>query len=98
MQAFDNLLEDYLGTAFKEEALYYRFKAANDFVFKSTDRRKSERIKNAIDAYEKLLRSFPETTYLEDANEMLAKLQKEKTRIDALIAQMKKLEDTQKGK
>ncbi|QOD60853.1 outer membrane protein assembly factor BamD [Polaribacter haliotis] len=96
IQAFDNLLEDYLGTEFKEEAFYYRFKAANDFVFKSTDRRKIERIKDATDAYDKLVRSFPETTYLEDANDMLAKLKQEQARIDALIANMKKIENIQK--
>jgi outer membrane protein assembly factor BamD len=38
IQAFDNLLEDFLGTKFKEEALYYQLKAAHDFVLKSTDR------------------------------------------------------------
>ncbi len=92
IQAFDNLLSDYLGSEFKEEALYYRLKCAHDFVLKSTDRRKSERIKDAIEAYEKLKRNFPETKYLEDSNKMLATLQKEEKRIDALIAKFKELD------
>ena len=53
IQAFDNLLSDYLGSEFKEEALYYRLKAAHDFVLKSFDRRKLERIKDAIECIRK---------------------------------------------
>ncbi|WP_439130964.1 outer membrane protein assembly factor BamD [Polaribacter sp.] len=92
IQAFDNLLSDYLGSEFKEEALYYRLKAAHDFVLKSTDRRKFNRIKDAIDAYEKLKRNFPESQFMEEANEMLATLKKEEKRIDGLIQKMKDLE------
>ena len=53
---------------------------------KSFDRRKLERISDATEDYERLKKSFPESKYLEDANEMFATLQKEKTRVDALVA------------
>ncbi len=96
IQAFDNLLSDYLGSEFKEEALYYRLKAAHDFVLKSTDRRKSERITDAIEAYDKLKRNYPETQYEEGANKMLAKLQSEKERIDNIIAKFKAKETSKK--
>ena len=86
IKAFDNLLEDFLGTKYKEEAIYYSFKAGHDFVLKSYDRRKLERISDATEDYERLKKSFPESKYLEDANEMFATLQKEKTRVDALVA------------
>lgn len=79
--AFDNLLSDYLGSEFKEEALYYRFKAYHDYVLKSTERRKAERIKEAEKSYQKLKRSFPESKFLEDADKMLATLQKEKAQL-----------------
>ncbi len=96
IQAFDNLLSDYLGSEFKEEALYYRFKAAHDFVLKSTDRRKQERIKDAVEAYEKLQRNFPESEFMEDSNIMLATLKAEDKRIEDLIEQQKKLVSLQK--
>jgi outer membrane protein assembly factor BamD len=86
IQAFDNLLSDYLGSEFKEEALYYRLKAAHDFVLKSYDRRKPERINDAIEAYQKLKRNFPESKYMEDSDKMLATLQKEDKRVKALVA------------
>ena len=94
IQAFDNLLEDYLGSEFKEEALYYRLKAAHDFTLKSYDRRKPERIKDAMEAYEKLIRNYPETKFKTEVDKMIAKLQKEKERIDDLIAKSKELEDS----
>ncbi|ARV06178.1 outer membrane protein assembly factor BamD [Polaribacter sp. SA4-10] len=96
IQAFDNLLSDYLGSEFKEEALYYRLKAAHDFVLKSTDRRRQERIKDAIEAYEKLERNFPESQFMEDSNIMLATLQAEDKRVEELIAKQKKTVSLQK--
>ena len=96
IQAFDNLLGDYLGSEFKEEALYYRLKAAHDFVLKSYDRRKLERIKDAVEAYEKLKRNFPNSKYMEDSNKMLAKLEEEKTRVKQLIALQEKKESKKK--
>jgi outer membrane protein assembly factor BamD len=96
IQAFDNLLSDYLGSEFKEEALYYRLKAAHDFVLKSTDRRKEARIKDAIEAYEKLERNFPESEFMEEAKEMLATLHEEETRINSIIAKQKEFEKLQK--
>ncbi|WP_299016706.1 outer membrane protein assembly factor BamD [uncultured Polaribacter sp.] len=91
MQAVDNLLEDYLGTSFKEEALFLKFKAAHDFELESTDRRKKQRITVAIDAYEKFANSFPESEHMKEAKEMLATLKKEEVRIDAIIEKIEKL-------
>ena len=79
--AFDNLLEDYLGTEFKEEALYYRLKASHDLALKSTTTRKAERISNAIKAFEKLKRNFPESKYLDESNKMLATLENEQKQL-----------------
>lgn len=93
IQAFDNLLSDYLGSEFKEEALFYRFKSAHDFVLKSTNRRKPERIKDAVDAYEKLKRNFAETKYLEEANKMLATMKAEEKKVNEILAKIKEQEN-----
>jgi outer membrane protein assembly factor BamD len=93
IQAFDNLLSDYLGSEFKEEALYYRFKAAHDFVLKSTDRRRLERIKDAIEAFEKLERNYPESKFIKDSKEMLSTLQKEQVRVEVVIEKIKVKEE-----
>ena len=93
IQAFDNLLSDYLGSEFKEEALYYRFKAAHDFVLKSTDRRRLERIKDALEAFEKLDRNYPESQFMEDSKVMLSTLQSEQVRVEAIIEKIKAKEE-----
>ena len=98
IQAFDNLLSDYLGSEFKEEALYYRLKAAHDFVLKSTYRRKPERIKDALAAYEKLKRNFPESKYLEEANTMVVTLKEESIKAEDLITKQNEFENSQKNK
>lgn len=85
MVAFDNLLSDYLGTSFKEEALYYRLKAAHDYVLKSTNRRKPERIKVAVKAYNKLIKNFPKSQFLKEANQMLATLKKEREQLPKTV-------------
>ena len=96
IQAFDNLLSDYLGSEFKEEALYYRLKSAHDFVLKSTYRRKPARISDAIEAYEKLKRNYPASKFMEEANKMLATLKIESKESEDLIAKQKEFENSQK--
>ena len=96
IQAFDNLLSDYLGSEFKEEALYYRLKAAHDFVLKSTFRRKPDRIDDAIEAYEKLKRNYPASKFMEDANKMLARLKLESKASEDLIAKQEEFQNSQK--
>jgi outer membrane protein assembly factor BamD len=96
IQAFDNLLSDYLGSEFKEEALYYRLKSAHDFVLKSTFRRKPERVKDAISAYEKLKRNYPESKFMDDANKMVVTLNAENIAAEDLIAKQKEFQNSQK--
>ena len=96
IQAFDNLLSDYLGSEYKEEALFYRLKAAHDFVLKSTARRKPERVEDAVGAFEKLKRNFPESKYMEEANKMLVTLKAEKKEAEDLIAKQKEFEKSLK--
>ena len=58
IQAFDNLLEDYLGSEFKEEALYYRLKAAHDLALRSSERKQSLRIKECNQSIRKVKKKF----------------------------------------
>lgn len=81
IQAFDNLLADYLGSEFREEALYYRLKSAHDLVLKSTQRKKEGRIKDAKKAYEKLKRNYPASKYLVESDKMLATLNKQEQQL-----------------
>ena len=89
-------MSDYLGSEFKEEALFLRLRAAHDFVLKSTFRRKPERIKDAISAYERLKRNYPESKYMDDANIMLVTLNAQEKEAEDLIAKQKEFQNSQK--
>ena len=64
--AFDNLLADYLGTSYKEEALYFKFKASYQLGINSYILKKESRLKDAIKAHEKFKRNFPDSEYLKE--------------------------------
>jgi|TARA_B110000046_G_scaffold41931_1_gene46529 outer membrane protein assembly factor BamD len=79
--AFDNLINDFLGTELKEEVLYYRFKAYHDLVIVSTQRKKEDRIKDAFAAYDKLTRNFPESRFLNDSDKLLLEIKNEQKQL-----------------
>ncbi len=79
--AFDNFLSDNLGTSFKEEALFYKSKAAHDLAMKSVASKKEERIKDALKSLNRLEHNFKESKY---SNE-LEKLRKNLTNELALV-------------
>jgi outer membrane protein assembly factor BamD len=85
--AFDNLLSDYLGTSFKEEALYYKFKAAYELGINSYILKKEERLNNAIKIHERFTRSFSNSKYLKETKKLLTKLTKELNAVTALKTQ-----------
>ncbi len=79
--AFENLLGEYLGTSYKEEALFYIFKAYHDYVLISFDAKKVERIKEAMTAYERLVNTFPKTKHIKEVNEMLQTLKEQEQKL-----------------
>ncbi|WP_196895968.1 outer membrane protein assembly factor BamD [Aureivirga marina] len=84
--AFDGFLSDYLGSSYKEEALYLRLKASHDLAVQSISKKKEERLREAVKAYEKLEKSFNDSKYIEEAKELLIEINKE---LD-LITQLEK--------
>jgi len=82
--SFDNLLGEYFGTSYKEEALYLRFLSSYELAINSYFYKKEIRLNNAIKAHEKYKRNFPEAQKLEETESLLENLNKE---INILIAQ-----------
>ncbi|PCI35622.1 MAG: outer membrane protein assembly factor BamD [Flavobacteriaceae bacterium] len=81
--SFDNLLSDHLGTSYKEEALFFKLKAAHDLGVKSFYTKKEVRLKEAKKAYEKFNRNFPESSFKKDADKLMKNITKE---INLLVA------------
>ncbi|NQV78355.1 MAG: outer membrane protein assembly factor BamD [Lutibacter sp.] len=85
--AFDNLLSDYLGTSYKEEALYFKFKAAYELAMNSYILKKEERLTDAIKINERFKRSFSNSEYLKETEKLLTNLTEELNSITVLKTQ-----------
>jgi len=80
--AFDNLLSDYLGTSFKEEALYLKFESAYKLGINSIITKKEERLKHALKIHERFKRSYAESAYLKETEKQVVTLS---TELNSLI-------------
>nr|WP_299340814.1 outer membrane protein assembly factor BamD [Allomuricauda sp.] len=75
--ALDNFITDNPGSIYREEALYYRIEATTNLALNSTENRKKERLEEAEDSYNTLMRYFPESKFKKKADDLIAKIQKE---------------------
>lgn len=82
--AFDNLLAEFLGTSYKEEAMYLKFQSAFKLGMNSIYMKKEERLNDAIKIHGKLVRAYPESDYLKETNKQVNTLEQE---LNAIIAQ-----------
>lgn len=86
IKSFDNLISDYLGTSFREEAIFYKLKASYELGMKSIVHKKEKRLYDAVKTYDKLKRNYPESEYLKDSDKMLKNLNNELAKLKKLIA------------
>jgi len=75
--ALEIFLEDNFGSNYKEEALSYKFLASYELGMKSVFLKKEERLNDAISAYGRLQKSFPESSKLKEFENLLENLNKE---------------------
>lgn len=75
VKSLDNFLSNNPGSIFKEEALFVRLHSAYEWAINSVEHKKEERLKIAKEAYESLLKSYPETKYKKEADKMLQKIE-----------------------
>ena len=73
MKTLDNFLTNNPGSVFREEALYTRLHSAYEWAINSVESKQEERLNTAKEAYDNLLRAFPETKYKKEADYMLGK-------------------------
>ena len=71
---FDNFLIDFPGTSFKEDAMYYRLDSAYKMAVNSVERKKEQRIKDALTYYKSFKKSFSESKYGEEVDKMQEEL------------------------
>ena len=75
--ALDNFISDNPGSIYREEALYYKIEATTSLALNSTENRKKERLEDAQESYNTLMRYFPESKFKKKADDLVAKIQEE---------------------
>ena len=77
IKALDNFISDNPGSVYREEALYYKIEATTNLALNSTENRKQERLQEALESYNTLMRYYPESKYKKDADNLSDKIQRE---------------------
>ena len=73
--AFDNFLDSFPGSVFREDALFYKFDSAYKLAVNSVKWKQNERTEKALKYYRSLMRYFPKTKYLAQTQLMHEELQ-----------------------
>lgn len=68
--SFENLLDDYPDTDYKEEILYHITKAYYEYADKSIYKMKAERFEKTVEAYNNLIYMYPESKYIKDVTQI----------------------------
>ena len=75
--AFEIFNEEHLGSEYKEDAFYYIFKSSYSLAINSILSKKEKRLKDAIAAYEKFIKLFPQSDKSKEVNNLAAELKEE---------------------
>lgn len=82
IKSFNNFLLDFPGSRLREDALYYKFDSEYHLAILSIDALMKERIEVALADYRFFTSSYPESKYLEEANEQKEELELAKNAIE----------------
>ncbi|MCE2611918.1 outer membrane protein assembly factor BamD [Flavobacteriaceae bacterium D16] len=75
--ALDNFISDNPGSVFREDAFFNKIQATSILAFNSTDDKKKERLEDAMAAYETLIRYYPDTKYMKEAQDFAERIREE---------------------
>ena len=78
IKSFNNFLLDYPGATLREDALYYKFNSEYNLAILSIKELQQERIAIALADYNALIKAYPNTKFLEEANKLKEELEKVK--------------------
>jgi len=75
--AFENFMQDHIGSDLKEDALYYKFLASNELAINSVLLKKGERLQNAVTVYNKFKKNYPDSKRIKELDGLHTNLNKE---------------------
>ena len=93
VEAFQNMINSYPDSDFREEAQFMLFKSAFALADASTDRKKIGRYQEAIDQHQKFALKFPESKFAKEAESLVADSEKslEKLKADKVVQDQENL-------
>ncbi|MCF6296625.1 MAG: outer membrane protein assembly factor BamD [Flavobacteriaceae bacterium] len=91
IMAFDTFNEEHLGSEFKEDAMYFKFKSAYKLGLKSSLYKKEERLENAKLIYLKFQKTFPESDKMKEMDNKLKQINKQLITTNKKVENIKKL-------
>lgn len=84
--AFDTFNEEHLGSRYKEDAMYLKYKASYDLGMKSVLQKKEKRLQDAQLASSKFKRAFPESKRQKEVKQMDDQIDKEILKIKEIYS------------
>lgn len=77
MKTLNLFMEDYPGSELREDALFLKFNSAYELAINSVESKMEQRLVDAKESYDDLIKYKGETKYKEDADKMLERINKE---------------------
>jgi len=71
INALDNFISEFVGTKYREEALYYKFLSSYEIAINSVESKKMERLKDLKQLYINIIQYYPETLFLADLSKKI---------------------------
>ncbi len=75
IKSFNNFLLNFPGSSLRENALYWKFNSEYNLAVLSIESLKQERISIALADYNSLIKAYPETKFLDEANALKEELE-----------------------
>ena len=75
--SLDNFIGEFVGTKFREEALFYKFLSSYEIAMNSVDSKKIERLNELTQLHGAIIRYYPETLFEKDLSKKMKAIEKE---------------------
>tara|TARA_A100001011_G_scaffold394676_1_gene487661 strand:+ start:1565 stop:2371 length:807 start_codon:yes stop_codon:yes gene_type:complete len=77
IKSLDNFIGEFVGSKFREEALYFKFLASYEIAINSIESKKYERLTDLKQLHNNIVRYYPETLFEEDLSKKMGIVEKE---------------------
>ena len=77
IKSLDNFIGEFVGSKFREEALYYKFLASYEIAINSVQSKKYQRLMDIKQLHKNIVRYYPETLFEEDLSKKINTVEKE---------------------